>query len=187
MAEVTTFYPGIVGGVTARVEPDGSVTEVILPNSSFRQEHCQMVIDFFNVNHTQFRCKEVATVKGVLSITEERGSKLPTFAGFAASIGVSTSTLSAWEKKYPEFHAACDVARAFQEDMLIQNGLLGHYSPATTIFVQKNVLGWRDKIETEETKNVTHRFVVVPAKDPIGSAATTGPRIENLGPDSETA
>jgi hypothetical protein len=182
--KVETIYPGALG-VLSIPESDGSVTEVVPAwNGKYRAEYCEGVVNYFRVEHTQEVVREVATPKGPINIMVDEGAKLPTLAGFAASIGVSTSTIATWRKKYPEFGAACEVALAHQEDMLINNSIRGKYAAAPSIFAAKNLIGWKDKLEHSGDKDnpINHRFVIVPAKAPIGSTAT--PRL-HLDSDPE--
>lgn len=192
MNKVETIYPNGTGEA-AVLESDGSVTEY-LPNIASKYEHdfCRLVVKYFQTAHTRMVNREVATPKGAIQVEVEEANPLPTLAGFAASIGVSTSTLAKWRKKYPEFDNAVQVAQAYQEDMLTNNALRGKFAAAPSIFAMKNLMGWRDKIEHSGDQNnpIRHAFVVVPAKDPIGASATTratlpGPETRDLAPDSE--
>ena len=81
---------------------------------------------------------------------------LPTLAGFAAKTKVCRDVLNTWARKvdadgflvYPEFHAAMKLAKDFQEHILVSNTLNGEYSASFAAFTAKNLLGWKDKIET---------------------------------------
>jgi len=73
----------------------------------------------------------------------------PTLARFAANIGVCRDTLQEWAKVHAKFSAAYKKAKDLQEANLIEGTLAGAYQPSFAIFTAKNVLGWRDKTETE--------------------------------------
>lgn len=191
MSKVETIYPNGTG-VAAVQEADGSVTEY-LPNisSKYHHDYCRQVVAYFRADHTRMVNREVATPKGPIVIEVEEANPLPTLAGFAASIGISTSTLGKWRKKYPEFDNAVQVAQAYQEDMLTNNALRGKFAAAPSIFAMKNLMGWRDKIEHsgDQANPIRHAFVIVPAKDPIGASATTravlpGPEERPVEPDA---
>lgn len=192
MSKVETIYENGTG-VIATLEKDGSVTEWTVPlDSKYRPDHCQAIVRYFNVSHTLEVEREVASPKGAIQITVEEAHSLPTLAGFAASIGVSTVTLARWRKKYPEFDEAVQVAQAHQEHMLTNNALRGKFAAAPSIFAMKNLMGWKDKIEHSGDQNnpIKHAFVIVPAKDPIGAssngrAALPGPEERTVESDSE--
>ena len=82
----------------------------------------------------------------------------PTLAGYAAKIGVRRETLWAWTKKHTEFDEAVGICKAIQEHVLVTMGLLGAYRPNMTIFVLKNALGWKDRVEQRHTGAVVLRF-----------------------------
>lgn len=94
---------------------------------------------------------------------------LPTFESFAKRVGVHYSSLREWatarinpaakdgdpdygKLEHPEFSEAYNVAKQIQKDFLIQNGLHGHYPPASFIFVAKNITDMTDTqvIETKD-------------------------------------
>jgi hypothetical protein len=72
-------------------------------------------------------------------------SDFPTLAGFAIKIGVNRDTLAEWAKNFAEFSGAYKKAKDYQENWLAVNSLKGLLPPASAIFTQKNVIGWRDK------------------------------------------
>lgn len=53
---------------------------------------------------------------------------LPTFVGFARTIGVSLRTLEEWRRTEPGFAEAWEDAFAIQQDILLTNALLGLYN-----------------------------------------------------------
>ncbi len=79
----------------------------------------------------------------------------PTLAGYAAKVGVRRETLWAWGRRHPEFGEAVGLCKAMQEHLVIQMGLLGAYPPGFAMFMLRNLLGWKDKVER------VHRGVVV--------------------------
>lgn len=75
----------------------------------------------------------------------------PTLARYATDIGVHRETLLEWASKHPEFSDAYKAAKALQEANLVEGAMCGAYSQAFAIFTAKNVLGWRDKTEIDQT------------------------------------
>jgi hypothetical protein len=112
-------------------------------------EYCQKLIDFFNIEpYTEV----YAMSKDGKSVFKERiPNNLPLIGRFATTIGIGKSTIWSWSERYPEFKAALEIAHDMQEYILVTNSLMGLYSPAASIFAMKNLIGWRDKIESEQT------------------------------------
>ena len=107
----------------------------------------------------QFFPEDVAALPRDGSITLlETASELPTFAAFARSLGVTQSTLMAWEEKHADFAEAAKKARDLQGDILIQNSLRGNYSASFAVFTAKNILGWSDG--KDEPKQPSRPLVV---------------------------
>ena len=66
-------------------------------------------------------------------------AELPTFAGFARSIGFSTGLLREWESAHPSFADAAARARDIQEQLMIDRGLNGQYPEGAFVFVAQNL------------------------------------------------
>lgn len=107
----------------------------------YRPEFCARLLAFFDV--PPFKVTEVQKKDGSITLLET-ASELPTFAAFARSLGVTQSTLMAWEEKHADFADAAKKARDLQGDILIQNSLRGNYSASFAVFTAKNILGWSD-------------------------------------------
>jgi hypothetical protein len=126
--------------------------------SAYRPEFCQMMDAFFDIPLE----KEVA-----VDIEDGKGGRIkeirivvnpfPTFARFAARIGVSRESLRNWSNAKnpdgtptkPEFFCAYARARDLQESLLIEGGMSGVYDCRFAILTAKNILGWRDCIEQD--------------------------------------
>lgn len=105
--------------------------------TDFKEEYTQKLIDYFSV-------KPYEEINGKLV-----ASDIPTLAGFACLIGQHRETLRNWCEQSPEFFAAFQKAKEFQENWLAVNGNKGLINPAFGIFTAKNVTTWRDKREME--------------------------------------
>ena len=66
-------------------------------------------------------------------------AELPTFEGFARSIGFSSPTLKDWEKAHPAFAESCARARDIQTQLMIDRGLNGQYAEGAFVFVAQNI------------------------------------------------
>lgn len=128
--------------------------------TKYRKIYCKKIIDYFNVSPTKtiietYYYKNGESKEKPIEIANE----LPLFSGFAHLIGVNGDTIVEWAEaktkanklKYPEFSAAYKKAKELQESMWTNNSLKGLYNPAFTIFMGKNVFGWRDKQDIDHT------------------------------------
>jgi hypothetical protein len=108
--------------------------------SLYKPEYCKQLIEYFSATAVSH---------------DDRGNVIagtfPTLARFSANIGVHRETLIEWCDKYPEFSDAYKKAKALQEANLVEGTLAGAYQSTFAIFTAKNVIGWRDKTETEHT------------------------------------
>lgn len=112
---------------------------------------------------------------------------VPTIFGFARSIGVWDTTLQDWAKRrigekpedgkpdlrpleYPEFYRAYKQAVKYQTEFFNHAASSGMGSAAWMIFAAKNMIRWRDKIETGLTdsdgKDVKPDYVLLPQRLP---------------------
>ncbi len=73
--------------------------------------------------------------------------RCPTFAGYAARIGVAPVTIWRWSRQHTEFAEAHGKCKAIQEAFLIEQGTLGALNAQAAIFSLRNLQGWRDKAE----------------------------------------
>lgn len=84
---------------------------------------------------------------------------LPTFQGFAQSIGVPVEALEDWRKEHPDFDAAYGQARKMQENIWLVNSLTGRYNSSFAQFFGKTVLGHDAGAEQERPDVITVRIV----------------------------
>ena len=128
--------------------------------TKYDPKYCKEIIKFFNIEpHFETPC--VTTYKNGATKEEVKliPSDLPLFSTFANSLEVDRDTVREWAKakdkdkklKHPEFSFAYKRAKECQRRILITNGLQGLYSTAFAIFTAKNIIGWRDKTETDLT------------------------------------
>lgn len=120
--------------------------------SKYNSKYCKDIIDFFDIE-PHFETPVTITYKDGTTKEEVKlmPSDLPTLAGFAVKLGVSRDTLNEWSNKHKEFSDAIKRAKECQEHILATNGLQGLYAQPFAIFTAKNVLGWRDKSDTDIT------------------------------------
>ncbi len=126
--------------------------------SKYKPEYCDMIIQYFDKPPQQVVYKETYYSDGTLKSREPivLGAQLPTYQGFAHSIGVDAATLRRWgsDESKPEFCAAYARARELQEHILVVNAIGGQYNSQFAQFYAKNNLGYKDKTEQEVTATV---------------------------------
>lgn len=89
----------------------------------------------------------------------------PTLSRFASKIGVTRDTLYEWAHgrntdgtpKHPDFSYAYARAKDLQDALLTEGGMMGVYEPRFASLAAKNVIGWKDQVET--TGEVVHSGV----------------------------
>ena len=86
------------------------------------------------------------------------------FESFAGKVGVWKEAIYEWIKKHEDFANAVKVGRAAQRYALEKMALaqaLGKFkgAPATTIFVLKNTIGWRDQPDTVDADYEEMEFI----------------------------
>ena len=133
--------------------------------SKYKEEYCQMMIDYFSVEPTEMRLDTEVVESGEIgdhaevirkkSTTKEKGVQFPTFVRFALKIGVTDNTLQHWCKDNPEFLRAYDSCRELQEDCWKINSLNGTYNPTFAQFLGKNVYGYKDRTEVDQNVVIT--------------------------------
>lgn len=124
--------------------------------SKYDPKYCNEILKYFAKKPMKKRKKKILHQNGSLKSEEIVlvPQLLPTFNGFAAKIGVSRDTLLEW-CKHPEFSDAYARAREMQEEILIENALMGLYNPQFAQFFAKNNLGYKDRQEMSVTDRKT--------------------------------
>ncbi len=122
----------------------------------YKTEYAEKIIKFFNIDPF---IRETYTDGSGSERTRLVPNRFPTLARFAAELDVDRSTLAEWAEKkdsegrlvHPEFSRAYKRAKDYQEAFLVEGGLAGAFETPFAIFTAKNVIGWRDKQEVENT------------------------------------
>lgn len=132
--------------------------------TEYRDEFCTEILQFFDI-----------TVESVVDVEESDGNggirtvkrvvqnTFPTLARFASKIGVTYETLHDWATathpdgtlRRPEFSYAYARARDLQQALLIEGGMSGRYEPRFATLASKNLIGWKDQVETKTEVNIT--------------------------------
>lgn len=156
--------------------------------SSYDPGFCDLLIDYFETlaaaptrdtaakltdeTRTADNGKETSIMKReVRRICAE----LPTFEGFARSIGFSSGLLREWEKEHDAFAAVCARARDIQMQLMVDRGLNGQYAEGAFVFVAQNLTrlrpatllgGFLDGLNAGARVSVTIETVGAPAVAP---------------------
>lgn len=109
----------------------------------------------------------------IISIYDENGNEkkikiandFPSFEGFAVHKKFSRKALYLWKKKYKEFRLAWNKCETIQHNFIMVNGMAGLTASAFTIFAAKNVMGWRDKQDVNNTGTTTVRTIIIDSDD----------------------
>jgi hypothetical protein len=131
--------------------------------SDYRPEFVAELISYFSIEVQSIVEVDVMDREGKTR-TEKKvvTNTFPTLTRFAAKIGVTRQTLHDWATdkdedgapKRPEFAYAYARAKEAQESLLIEGGMSGAYEGRFAVFASKNLIGWKDQVET--TGEVTH-------------------------------
>lgn len=125
--------------------------------SLYKPEYCDQILDYFSVEPYEEKIKKVHTKSGdVIELPYEVAADFPSFAGFAAKIGVHRESLLNWTEQFPDFFDAYKRAKDLQENFILINGHKSLINTAFGIFTAKNVLGYRDKHPGEDDRTITH-------------------------------
>ena len=120
--------------------------------SSYRPEYAEMMVRWF-AERGECTLRLLPDSSGA---EQARAvcSEVPTFAGFAAHIGVSPQTMDNWCKRHAEFVEARARCKAITEQWFSIALTTGAANPTGAIFVAKNILGWKDRSEVETVSRV---------------------------------
>lgn len=126
--------------------------------TKYKPEFAGMLLDFFGATEEAFTEREDS--KGAPHLV---GAALPTFERFAWSIGVCARTLYEWsvatgdndELLHKDFSLAYARAKTYQAALMLEGGMVGALAPSFTGLAMKNIHGWKDKLETENTHTGT--------------------------------
>ena len=125
-------------------------------SSKYRPDYGPALLAYFNVDALKM-CTDPRT-----GVSTAVFANWPTFEGFAASIGCVADTVRRWATEVdagghllrPEFSASYARARELQQHLLQQGGMSGAYNSGFATLAAKNILGWKDKVESESSVRI---------------------------------
>lgn len=142
------IYP-VEGLVSKDEKPDGYIFG---RPTKYKPEYCQDIIDFFNVPLVEEKAKDVVSRGECITLTEEEASDMPTMAAFSCKIGIPKKTIYEWAKKHKDFGNAMQVAKGYQENYLLVNGLKNKVNPRLAEWCLKMNHGYKDVEQEMEVK-----------------------------------
>lgn len=159
------------GTIEVGVAQDTNKNDTAGQPTKYDSKYCDQLIAYFDVQRyhdiiIEEESKPSKWGTGTRKKMKRVANDLPQFSAFARKIGVSYRTLLEWSKRayledvedetgahkkgelvHPEFAEAYETAKDLQKEFLIENGLQGHYPPASFIFVAKNITDMKDVTE----------------------------------------
>lgn len=113
---------------------------------------CDEMIKYFDVKPTRTIKETFYYKNGDEKIKEiEVANELPLIQDFCFKIDITKQTLHNWLKDHKDFLDAYNKAKELQRTMWAKNTLKGLYNAPFAIFMGKNMFGWRDKQEIDQT------------------------------------
>lgn len=133
--------------------------------TKYKEEYCEQMITFFDKDPTEMRTDTEVTehikigeketpAEKVKTTRKGGGVDFPTFTSFARILGVCDDTVNEWAKVHPAFSEAVKKCKKIQESIWLVNALNGNYNAAFSIFLGKNVFGYKDKSEVDNIHTV---------------------------------
>jgi hypothetical protein len=151
--------------------------------TKYRPEYCQSIIDYFSIepNYEQ----ELNHYKnGEVNFVDKKvkANKLPTFHGFAATIGLTdTKTMLDWCKIHPDFCHSYARAKELQKHFIAENALNGAYNANFSQFLLHNISDWKIKQEKEQEGQINITLMLPPNERDQRKAIDQGKIIEIEG------
>ena len=123
--------------------------------TNYRPEYCQAIVDYFaDPESWEINTDMKGSSKAIPS------GKMPTVARWCHQIGVSTRVLDDWQRRYPEFAEAYQMARELQQSFAIELAGAGIGTSLLNLFMQDRH-GWKAAREEAEHSNEPIQKVVV--------------------------
>lgn len=106
-------------------------------------------------------------------LAEELGESIPSRVGLCVYLGISKSVSHEWEKIHPEFLDTLKGIETLQEQVALNGGMSGKYTPTITKLVLANH-GYHDKQQIDNTSS-------------DGSMSPKGKNLDDFYGDSDEA
>jgi len=87
--------------------------------------------------------------------------QMPTRSGLCIHLGVSRDTVNNYEQRYPEFARSIQMLREAQENLLLQRLAKGKCHPAGSMFILKNLHGYKDTHDFDHTVGTKKQVMII--------------------------
>ena len=136
------------GGQRARRKPAVQAPKTT-ESDTYDATFCAALLDWFRVPPCTEKLERTFYADGTLKSEKPSltATPLPTFEGFADSLGVEKKMLETWGAQHVEFGRALAMARQMQEHIWLVNAMNGLYNSTFAQFFGKNRLGYGEKDE----------------------------------------
>lgn len=111
--------------------------------TKYRKEFAELLLDWFRV-------ESWTTGKDEGGRPYYHANMMPTFEGFAVSLGVDPDTLLEWAKRHKDFSGAYTRARALQKQWILQNATVGATPSNIAVFLLRACHGMTDKFDDSD-------------------------------------
>lgn len=123
--------------------------------TKFKEEYCQTILDYFDIPLSSIVTEEKMSASGVIEeIKVLKPNFMPTFEGFARSLGIHTDTLQEWKKVNSNFSVSYNLCKGIQKQFLVSHGLTGGYNASFAKFIAVNCTDLVDQTHVK-TENET--------------------------------
>jgi len=138
--------------------------------TKYRPELCADIIEFFNrplyIKKVERKCVDGEWTE----VEHEVPNRTPFLIHWIMKHDLCMQTPHNWCAEHPEFLVAYNKAKALQENFIVEHGIKGDHNGFMTFQTLKNVSGWRDKTEVENSGSL--KIVTMPAIEVNGKPLT---------------
>ncbi len=132
--------------------------------TDYREEYVDEIIAYFDIQVQSLVDVEYAKEDGSMGVRKQVVTNtFPTLSRFASKLGVTRDTLYEWAHgrnadgtlKHPDFSYAYARAKDLQDALLTEGGMMGVYEGRFATLAAKNIIGWKDQVETKNEVALT--------------------------------
>ena len=147
-------------------------------NSKYKPEYCETIVKYFQIEPLKNEARTVLDKRGVpKEVSISIANKMPTFEGFAESVGVRDyrKVTHDWPKKYPDFAVAKARCKFLQQDFLDFLTLNGFWESRYAMYISTHLTGRQVQnsmnVNNKVSGSVTtvQRSISLPAKKAEGA------------------
>jgi len=122
--------------------------------TKYHNEMPKLLLEFYSRPMFIYEDQEVATPKGVVTVSVKTPNEFPIVEGFCSEQDICTDTFYEWCKVHKPFSEAYKKSKAKQAKKLINHGLFGTYNASITRLLMSNCTDYREVKDVEEVKEI---------------------------------